>query len=53
MTRLTELISQDLKADNILVDHNGTCKISDFGISKRTSESHVSTFHTIAIADRG
>lgn len=30
---------QDLKADNILVETSGTCKISDFGISKRTENS--------------
>jgi serine/threonine protein kinase len=29
---------QDLKADNILVETSGVCKISDFGISKRTDE---------------
>lgn len=28
--------AQDLKADNILVENTGICKISDFGISKRT-----------------
>jgi serine/threonine protein kinase len=27
-----------LKSDNILVDFSGTCKISDFGISKKASE---------------
>lgn len=29
---------RDLKGDNILVDANGVCKISDFGISKQTSD---------------
>ncbi len=30
---------QDLKADNILVEMSGVCKISDFGISKRTDDN--------------
>ena len=29
-----------MKADNILVEMSGTCKISDFGISKRTEDVH-------------
>jgi serine/threonine protein kinase len=31
-------LNQDLKSDNILVEMSGVCKISDFGISKRTDD---------------
>lgn len=32
------ILHRDLKADNLLIEIDGTCKISDFGISKRSQD---------------
>lgn len=47
--------AQDLKGDNILVDPhaNGVCKISDFGISKQSSESIPVPLRSALRADGG
>ncbi|KAK0232980.1 MAP kinase [Armillaria fumosa] len=37
------ILHRDLKADNILVEMSGVCKISDFGISKRTDDNGAET----------
>ncbi|KAJ7932483.1 MAP kinase [Mycena leptocephala] len=34
------ILHRDLKSDNILVEMSGVCKISDFGISKRTDDQN-------------
>jgi len=37
------ILHRDLKSDNILVEMSGVCKISDFGISKRTDDNDAHT----------
>ncbi|KAI0094930.1 Pkinase-domain-containing protein [Irpex rosettiformis] len=40
------ILHRDLKADNILVETTGICKISDFGISKRTDDINMAGAYT-------
>ncbi|EFP84145.2 STE protein kinase [Puccinia graminis f. sp. tritici CRL 75-36-700-3] len=40
------IMHRDLKVDNVLVDMMGRCKISDFGISKRSNEAYLTSQYT-------
>ncbi|KIP12516.1 hypothetical protein PHLGIDRAFT_81740 [Phlebiopsis gigantea 11061_1 CR5-6] len=40
------ILHRDLKADNILVETTGICKISDFGISRRTDDIDMAAAYT-------
>ncbi|TBU45235.1 Pkinase-domain-containing protein [Dichomitus squalens] len=40
------ILHRDLKADNILVETTGVCKISDFGISRRTDDINMAAAYT-------
>lgn len=41
------MLHRDMKADNLLLDHDGVCKISDFGISKRSNNIYTNSDMTM------
>ncbi len=47
-----ELISSDIKPDNILIDKNGHIKLSDFGLSTGFHKTHDISYYQRLLSDK-